>query len=64
MKPTFIDRPADYLMAQRESRDNVRYASAVHRMPQSKGEEAAGVVLAVVLGVLLACALMSWWASA
>lgn len=32
MKPTFTDRPADYLMAQRESRDNVRYASAVHQI--------------------------------
>jgi len=32
MKPTFTDRPFDYLLSQRESRDNVRYASAVHQI--------------------------------
>lgn len=32
MKPTFTDRPFDYLLTQRESRDSVRYASAIHQL--------------------------------
>lgn len=32
MKPTFTDRPFDYLLTQRESRDSVRYASAFHQI--------------------------------
>ena len=63
MKPTFTDRPFDYLLTPRESRDSVRYASAISRLPPTKGEEAAGVVLAVVIAILLACALLHWWSA-
>lgn len=31
-RPTFRDRPFDYLLTQREGRDPVRYASAIHQL--------------------------------
>jgi len=33
---------------------------AIHHYPQSRSERAAGVVLAVVIGTLLAAALLHW----
>lgn len=35
----------------------------ISHYPQSRTEAAAGVVLAVVIGVVLAAALLHWWAS-
>lgn len=37
--------------------------NAVHHYPQSRTEVAAGVVLAVVLGIVFAAALLHWWAA-
>jgi hypothetical protein len=34
-----------------------------HQRPQTRGETVAGVVLAVVIGILGAAALVHWWAS-
>lgn len=61
MKPTFTDRPYDYTLTQRESRDSVRYASSIGHYPQSRTERAAGVVLAVVVGILTAAGFVHWW---
>lgn len=36
---------------------------AVHFYPQSRTESAAGVVLAIVLGIVFAAALVHWWAA-
>jgi len=35
----------------------------ISHYPQSRSERAAGVVLAVVIGVLLAAAMLHWWAA-
>jgi len=34
---------------------------AIHHYPQSRTERAAGVFLAVVIGILMAAALLHWW---
>jgi len=34
---------------------------AIHHYPQSRTESAAGVVLAIVIGILLAAAVLHWW---
>ena len=36
---------------------------AIHHYPQSRTESAAGVVLAIVLGIVFAAAMVHWWAS-
>ena len=36
-------------------------ADPISYYPQSRTEKAAGVVLAVVIGVLMALALVAWW---
>ena len=59
-RPTFTERPADYLMAQRESRDNVRYASALHqigRQDTSYGKSFMATLYAVSAVALL----VIWW---
>jgi hypothetical protein len=38
-------------------------ADPIEHYPQSRTERAAGVVLAVVIGLLGAAALLHWWAS-
>ena len=38
-------------------------AQAIHHFRQSRTESAAGVVLAVVIGILLAAALLHWYSS-
>jgi len=40
----------------------VDYATAIHRVgrPVSFGERIAGVIVATVIGVLIACALVHW----
>lgn len=37
--------------------------NAIQHFPQSRTESAAGVVLAVILGILLAASLAHWWAA-
>jgi hypothetical protein len=41
----------------------VDYATAIHRTgpPVPFGERIAGVIVATVVGVLIACALVHWW---
>ena len=36
---------------------------AIHHYPQSRTERAAGVVLAVVIGIIGAAGLVHWWAA-
>ena len=36
---------------------------AIHHYPQSRTEFAAGLVLAVVIGIALAVLLMAWWSA-
>lgn len=38
-------------------------ADPIEHYPQSRIERAAGVVLAVVIGIFLAAALLHWWAA-
>lgn len=38
------------------------YGCAIER-PETDGERMAGVVLAVLIGIGLACALVHWWSS-
>jgi len=38
-------------------------ADPIEHYPQSRTERAAGVVLAVVIGILMAAALLHWWAA-
>ena len=38
------------------------YGCALER-PETAGEKMAGVVLAIMIGIGLACALVNWWAS-
>jgi ABC-type nitrate/sulfonate/bicarbonate transport system permease component len=38
-------------------------ADPIEHYPQSRTEVAAGVVLAVVIGIALAVLLMAWWTS-
>lgn len=43
-----------------ESATWIASGQAIHYYPQSRTERAAGVVLAVVIGILLAAALVHW----
>ena len=38
-------------------------ADPISHYPQSRTERAAGVLLAVVIGILMAAALLHWWAA-
>jgi hypothetical protein len=38
-------------------------ADPIEHYPQSRTERAAGVVLAVVIGVMMALALVAWWSA-
>lgn len=52
MKPTFTDRPFDYTLTQRESRDSVRYASAVHQIrdrDDAWGRHGMGALVALLI---------------
>lgn len=56
MKPTFTDRPFDYTLTQRESRDSVRYASAVHQIrdrDDAWGRHGMGALLVILLVALV-----------
>lgn len=55
MKQSYFETPRTM-----ESATWVTSGQAIHHYPQSRTEVAAGVVLAVVIGVLLAAALLHW----
>jgi hypothetical protein len=38
-------------------------ADPIEHYPQSRTERAAGVVLAVVIGMMMATALVAWWSA-
>ena len=59
MKPTFTDRPYDYTLTQRECRDSVRYASAVHQITDR--DDAWGRYGMGALVVLLVVAIVLVW---
>ena len=56
MKSSYVTTPRTM-----EDATWVAGGQAIHYYPQSRTERAAGVVLAVVIGVLMALALVAWW---
>ena len=52
----------NYVIPRTMERASWRYdCDPISHYPQSRTERAAGVVLAVVIGVLMAAALVAWW---
>jgi ABC-type nitrate/sulfonate/bicarbonate transport system permease component len=56
MKSSYITTPRTL-----EDATWVAGGQAIHHYPQSRTEKVAGLVLAVVIGVLMALALVAWW---
>jgi hypothetical protein len=54
---------SSYIITPRTMEDATWVAGgqAIHHYPQSRTERAAGIVLAVVIGILMALALVAWW---
>ena len=58
MKSSYISTPRTM-----EDATWVAGGQAIHHYPQSRTERAAGVVLAVVIGIALTVLLMAWWSA-
>jgi hypothetical protein len=58
MKSSYVTTPRTM-----EDATWVAGGQAIHHYPQSRTERAAGVVLAVVIGILMAGALVVWWSA-
>ena len=58
MKSSYISTPRTM-----EDATWVAGGQAIHHYPQSRTERAAGVVLAVVIGIALAVLLVAWWST-
>jgi ABC-type nitrate/sulfonate/bicarbonate transport system permease component len=58
MKSSYVTTPRTM-----EDATWVAGGQAIHHYPQSRTERAAGLFLAVVIGVLLAAALVAWWSA-
>lgn len=65
MRPAFLTSPGAWLRSRRTLESAVDAACPVHvyRRRVSLGERIAGVVVAVVIGVLMAMALVHWWSA-
>lgn len=63
MRPPFLTSPGAYVRTQR-TRQEPADANPFRKFERpSRAERTASVLLAVVIGVLLALALVHWWAS-
>ena len=63
-RPAFLTSPGSWVRAARIAQTPAEYATAIeHHRSGTPGERVAGVVIAVVLGILGAAALAHWWAS-
>ena len=60
-RPEFLTAPGTWVRSPRVDETPAQYASAIHHT--SKGDAAAGVVLAIVIGICLALVLVHWAAS-
>lgn len=58
MKSSYITTPRTM-----EDATWVAGGQAIHHYPQSRTEVAAGVVLAVVIGIFLAAGFVHWWSA-
>lgn len=58
MKSSYVTTPRTM-----EDATWVAGGQAIHYYPQSRTEKVAGLVLAVVIGVLMAGALVAWWSA-
>lgn len=57
----FLDAPQTWLQASRRSQSLADYANPIER-PTSR-ENVAGVMLACAIGLVMALALVQWWAA-
>ena len=64
MKPNFTYQPHFHMRTPRVSESMADYASPITRHRDESGaERAAGVLLAITLGLMFCAALLHWWLS-
>jgi hypothetical protein len=61
-RPNFLTTPGVWIRTSRTSQSTAERACAIEHTPVSRGDHMAGVVLAVVIGIVSAALLVHWGA--